>query len=140
MTTKRPIILACLDESARAPLVYRTAVAHAKSSGADLLLFQAVPLPLTQPEFGYVTPAELTDGLVKAAQEKLIEMKSAEVPSRVMVEVGVPWDAICRVAKSEGAALIVLGSHGYGGIDRLLGTTAAKVVNHAHCSVLVVRE
>jgi nucleotide-binding universal stress UspA family protein len=35
--------------------------------------------------------------------------------------------------------LIVIGSHGYGGLDRVLGTTAARVVNHALCSVLVVR-
>jgi nucleotide-binding universal stress UspA family protein len=35
--------------------------------------------------------------------------------------------------------LIVIGSHGYDALDRLLGTTAAKVVNHADRSVLVVR-
>jgi nucleotide-binding universal stress UspA family protein len=44
------------------------------------------------------------------------------------------------MARSVEADLIVIGSHGYAGFDRLLGTTAAKVVNHAHCSVLVVRE
>ncbi|MCU1281826.1 MAG: hypothetical protein JWM53_5372, partial [bacterium] len=27
----------------------------------------------------------------------------------------------------------------YGGLDRLLGTTAAKIVDHAPCSVYVVR-
>ena len=37
------------------------------------------------------------------------------------------------------ADLVVIGSHGYGGLDRLLGTTAAKVANRAPCSVLVVR-
>ena len=36
--------------------------------------------------------------------------------------------------------MIVIGSHGYGGLDRILGTTAARVVNHALCSVFVVRE
>ncbi len=36
--------------------------------------------------------------------------------------------------------LIVLGSHGYGGIDRLLGTTAAHVANRAERNVLVVHE
>ena len=33
----------------------------------------------------------------------------------------------------------MIGSHGYGGLDRILGTTAARVVNHALCSVFVVR-
>jgi nucleotide-binding universal stress UspA family protein len=57
----------------------------------------------------------------------------------IRVEVGTPWQAICTVAKGMNAELIVIGSHGYGAVDRLLGTTAAKVVNHADCSVLVVR-
>ena len=42
-------------------------------------------------------------------------------------------------SKVTGADLIVVGSHGYSGIDHLLGTTAARVVNHADRSVLVVR-
>ena len=46
---------------------------------------------------------------------------------------------MCDVAKEEACDLIVIGSHGYAGIDRLLGTTAAKIVNHAATSVLVVR-
>jgi len=32
-----------------------------------------------------------------------------------------------------------MGSHGYGFLERLVGTTAARIVNHARCSVLVVR-
>ena len=48
-------------------------------------------------------------------------------------------DAICSAAREHDVDLIVIGSHGYGILDRLLGTTAAKVVNHADRSVLVVR-
>lgn len=59
--------------------------------------------------------------------------------SRVLVEVGSPWQSICKVAKAEDVELIVLGSHGYSGLDHVLGTTAAKVVNHADRSVLIVR-
>ncbi len=50
-----------------------------------------------------------------------------------------PWDGICRAAREHDADMIVIGSHGYGALDRLLGTTAAKVVNHADRNVLVVR-
>jgi nucleotide-binding universal stress UspA family protein len=57
----------------------------------------------------------------------------------IEVRVGVPWEAICAAARDTGADLIVVGSHGYSTLDRFLGTTAAKVVNHAPCSVLVVR-
>ena len=34
--------------------------------------------------------------------------------------------------------LIVVGSHRYHGLDRVLGTVATKVVNHADRSVFVV--
>ena len=49
------------------------------------------------------------------------------------------WDGICHAARELDVDLIVIGSHGYGAIDRVIGTTAAKVVNHADRNVLVVR-
>ncbi len=42
-----------------------------------------------------------------------------------------PWQGLCTIAEGCEADLIVIGSHGYGGLDRVLGTTAARVVNHA---------
>jgi hypothetical protein len=48
-------------------------------------------------------------------------------------------DGIGRAAKELDVDLIAIGSHGYPSIDRLLGTVAAKVVNHADRNVLVVR-
>jgi len=44
------------------------------------------------------------------------------------------WRAVVEAAVRERADLIVIGSHGYGGIDRLLDTTAAKIVDHANRS------
>jgi nucleotide-binding universal stress UspA family protein len=52
---------------------------------------------------------------------------------------GFPWQAVCAAAVDESVDLIVIGSHGYSGIDHLIGTTAAKIVNHADRPVLVVR-
>jgi nucleotide-binding universal stress UspA family protein len=43
-------------------------------------------------------------------------------------------------AKTWGADLIVMGSHGRHGLDRLvMGSVAEAVASHAHCSVEVVR-
>ena len=51
-----------------------------------------------------------------------------------------PWLPICAAARAYDANLIVVGSHDKHGLsDRLLGTTAANVVNRADRSVLVVR-
>ena len=43
------------------------------------------------------------------------------------------------MAEKQHADLIVIGAQGYGILDRIMGTTAAKVVNHADRPVLVVR-
>ena len=47
---------------------------------------------------------------------------------------------ILRVAEEAGADLVVVGSHRPAMKDYLLGTNSARVVRHAHCSVLVARE
>ncbi|MGA7647033.1 MAG: universal stress protein, partial [Terriglobales bacterium] len=53
---------------------------------------------------------------------------------------GDPRGSILDEAKAWGADLIVLGSHGRHGWDRLLmGSVAESVAMHAHCSVEVIR-
>lgn len=54
---------------------------------------------------------------------------------------GSPQSAIVEEAKNWGADLIVVGSHGYGFLERIfLGSVSNAVVHHAPCSVLVVRK
>lgn len=137
-------ILTCLDASPRAPHVLAAAVDLARRTGAKLTLFRSVGLPpdVAHREIIGVSPNELMDRLVEQAKEEL-SRQGAELPRElldaVVVRVGTPWDAICSEAKELDVDLVVIGSHGYGGVDRLLGTTAARVVNHADRSVLVVR-
>jgi nucleotide-binding universal stress UspA family protein len=137
-------LLTCLDASPRAEHVLRVAVDLARRTGAKVTLFRSVGLPpeLTQDEVFGITPNTLLERLLENARADLAKWKDHVPPelfAGIEVRAGTPWSAICGEAKSEGADLIVIGSHGYGGFDRILGTTAAKVVNHAECSVLVVR-
>lgn len=56
------------------------------------------------------------------------------------LKLGKPADEILNVAKREKADLIVTGAKGLGAIGRiLLGSVSTRVVQHAHCGVLVVR-
>jgi universal stress protein F len=55
-----------------------------------------------------------------------------------VIRFGVPWRKILDAAEELDVDLIVMGSHGYEAVDRLLGTTAAQVANRAHRNVLVV--
>jgi nucleotide-binding universal stress UspA family protein len=55
--------------------------------------------------------------------------------------VGEPRAFILDEAKAWGADLIVLGSHGRHGLDRMLmGSVSESVALYAHCSVEVVRQ
>jgi nucleotide-binding universal stress UspA family protein len=136
-------IFTCLDASPRANKVLSTAIDLAKRSGAKLVLFRAVGIPpeLKDDIFG-VSPNELLERLLARNRDELAELAKgvpAELLETQSVHIGAPWDVICREAKEQKADLIVIGSHGYSGFDRVIGTTAAKVVNHADRSVLVVR-
>jgi nucleotide-binding universal stress UspA family protein len=54
---------------------------------------------------------------------------------------GDPRNILLDEAKSWGADLVVLGSHGFRGVDRLLvGSVSESVAMHAHCSVEVIRD
>jgi nucleotide-binding universal stress UspA family protein len=139
-------ILVGLDGSPRAAGVLDSALALAKAHGGKLTLVRAVGLPPDVPQdFWKATEEPLIDVLCKRAQGYLEECL-AHVPTELRaqeaarVAVGVPWQAVCDSARGLHADLVVIGSHGYGGLDRLLGTTAAKIVNHSNCTVLVVRE
>ena len=136
-------ILVGLDGSPQESVVLTSALDLAERLSAKLLLFRAVPLPVEIPSSALgVSPGALGDLLVEQARTQLAAAAAKVPPSLLeatLVELGSPWRAICDAAKKHAADLVVIGSHGYGGLDRVLGTTAAKVVNHADHSVLVVR-
>jgi nucleotide-binding universal stress UspA family protein len=75
--------------------------------------------------------------IVARAEEKL-RTGGFEVTSSI--EEGDPRDVILRHAETWPADLIVLGSHGRRGLDRLLiGSVSDAVARHAPCSVEIVR-
>jgi nucleotide-binding universal stress UspA family protein len=77
--------------------------------------------------------------LVEAASAVIRDAAPAVTVTTKIVE-GVPKDMIVQEARDWGADLIVLGSHGYGRMRRMvLGSVASAVVAKAPCSVQVVR-
>jgi nucleotide-binding universal stress UspA family protein len=58
-----------------------------------------------------------------------------------LVVVGTPYERIVETAEAENADLIVIATHGYTGLKHFyMGSTAERVVRHAPCPVLVVRD
>ncbi|MGH7294950.1 MAG: universal stress protein [Polyangiaceae bacterium] len=137
-------ILVGLDGSPRSPHVLAVASTIAKNQGAKLVLMRSVGLPPEVPQDLWRTTDEPLLEILRRTSAKYLEEQAATVPADLLekteVIIGVAWGSICDAAKRDDVDLIVVGSHGYSGLDHLIGTTAAKIVNHAHCSVLVVRE
>ncbi|MEO8845243.1 MAG: universal stress protein [Kofleriaceae bacterium] len=135
-------ILVALDDSERAPLVIDAASRLAELAGATLVLYQAIHVPAEVPSEVLVGHQSVEDVLVARAHGSL-EALAGRVQSgrveQIVTSLAIAWDGVCRTARERDVDLIVIGSHGYSGLDRVLGTTAAKVVNHADRNVLVVR-
>jgi nucleotide-binding universal stress UspA family protein len=64
---------------------------------------------------------------------------SASTDIKVEVRAGHPYKTILEVAEEKNVDLILITSHKPDLQDYFLGSTAAKVVRHARCSVLVIR-
>ena len=95
----------------------------------DIPAFVAAEVPNDVIKTAMKTAKETLDALIRAAGIKA----ESEVRS------GKPGPSILSSAEECSADLIIIGSHKPGLQDYFLGSTAARVVRHAQCSVLVMR-
>jgi universal stress protein F len=135
-------VLVALDGSKRAPGVFAAAAEFGIRFRATLHPFRVVSIP---PEFPAAAAGTHADPLAtKIIDEALVELRALVTPApglvvaEPVVHVGQAWRAILAASETLDAHVIVMGSHGYHGLDHVLGTTAAKVVNLAHRNVFVV--
>ena len=84
---------------------------------------------------------DLEAQFVEKAGERLQSLAQSQGLSQAgrYVEAGSPTLEIVRVAEEQGVDLIVIGSHGRHGLQRILGSTASGVLHTAPCDVLAVR-
>ncbi len=113
------------------------AAQHA-ATGASIILLNVVE---EIPNWAAVElPAGLIDKSLEASQSELKAIAAAAgMKVEVEVRTGHSYNTILEVAEEKHADLIIIASHRPGLQDYFLGSTAAKVVRHANCSVLVVR-
>ncbi|KAK2647793.1 hypothetical protein Ddye_015282 [Dipteronia dyeriana] len=79
----------------------------------------------------------ITDAVIKHALE-ICSQHKANVKTQVVI--GDPKEKICEVADNLPADLLVMGSHAFGPIKRmLLGSVSNYCANHAQCPVIVVK-
>lgn len=88
----------------------------------------------------YLKYPELREAGRAVAQRYVDKVAKAGFQAQEALRLGKPADEILTVAKQRKVDLIVTGAKGLGAIGRvLLGSVSTRVVQHATCSVLVVR-
>ena len=115
----------------------------ARALGAEMAFVHVVDSSLGYPTDIGVPPNELI-ALAKQEAKKLVndfrQRLSPQSAALEFIPVGGPATEIVNAAKEWPADLIVIGSHGRGGLQRaLLGSVAEGVMRHAPCPVMVVR-
>ncbi len=138
-------ILCALDFSETSPAVASYALGLAKCTGAQLLVLYVAP-SLNQYVGFHVPPTSIENfvGEIVSGAEKTMETFLQEnFPGTAVsgkVATGYAAEEILTLAEKEGADMIVMGTHGRTGIDRILfGSVAEKVVKSAKCPVLTIR-
>lgn len=99
-----------------------------------------VPMPYHFPAAGASWSGDHLLRLREQGQQALKDLGATIEGAQTHFLEGRPGQAICDFAEREVVDLIILGSHGYGGLDRLiLGSVAQFVSCHATCTVITVK-
>jgi nucleotide-binding universal stress UspA family protein len=138
-------IIVPVDFSQPSNNALRYAIRLAEQFGSILRLVHVVePAPFLN-DMSNVALIRSDAEIAKAAKVRLQALTQDEIeeliPVYAEVRIGKPYQEIIAAAKTTGADLIVIATHGYTGLKHaFLGSTAERVVRHAQCPVLVVRE
>lgn len=136
-------ILVATDGSEYSMDAVKHAVSIAKATGAKLTVLYVVSTFVeprrSAPAYNGLKKIFREEG--KKAVEKAKEIAKQEgIGAEAKILEGIPFEVIVEAAKEEKADLIVMGSHGHTGINKvLLGSVAERVIRRAPCAVTVVR-
>ena len=138
-------ILCAVDLSDHSKLVAEYAATMAKALNASVLVVYTAP-SLSQYVGFHVPPNTIENfvgEIVTGAEESMqafMNQNFAGVDAKSQVLVGYAAEEILNRAKEENVDMIVMGTHGRKGIDRILfGSVAEKVVKNANMPVLTIR-
>jgi len=138
-------ILVPVDFSKPSRKALACAIEFARRFEAKLICLHVLELPPSmEPDLTFTELEVLREGLFAATErtlQGLLKEASGKIPPENVLTTGSASREIIRIAEDRNADLIAMGAHGRDGPGRfLMGSTAERVVRHAHCPVLVVRE
>lgn len=137
-------VLIAIDFSTAAASVVKRGLAIAARDSARVSLIHVVDEPIFEKEYyDTILPreSEETSRQVELAHTHLQRVldTAGSRKAEVMALAGRPKIEISRYAEQHDIDLIVVGSHGNGGLGTVLGSTAGSLLHRAACDVLVVR-
>lgn len=150
-------ILIALDRSSHSDLVFEQALNLAKQDGAALMLLHGMPIEQHQGLFlhEFELSTEPLAHYASALQTELEQQREEAqqwlahysqqatdlgVTAEWKISLGDPGKAICELARTWDADVIVLGRRGLTGMmEMLMGSVSNYVVHHAPCTVLIVQ-
>lgn len=144
----KTILVACDgSELAKEALTHASAIAQAFMATLSVVTVSEPPPAFASSEIGWSVPATVYEEIHAAnvaAAKKIFaisrELSPVPIKDTIHVENSGPAEAIVETAVKIGADLIVMGSHGYRGLHRLiLGSQATKVLTHSKVPVLIVK-
>ena len=123
------------------------AIGLAKQNKSELTAISVVPSELMTPtdiDLTMTSKELISDKEMHEAETNVKAVKEAALKEGVAVKAfvmsGRSADAIIEIARDRNADLIVLGSHGRTGLEKLLmGSVAERVIVLSSCAVLVVK-
>ena len=139
-------ILTAIDFSENSESAFDYALILATQFDAELTIIHVINEPVDLR--GFYVPHISFEALEKEIEESAVKMMTEFCAARLgtftnyktEIITGIPYEEITLAASRINASLIVIGTHGRTGLDRILfGSTAERVVRSAGCSVLTVR-
>ncbi len=138
-------ILCAVDLSEHSKTIAEYALTLAKVMGAEVLVVYTAP-SLSQYVGFHVPPntiesfvGEIVSGAEKS-MDTFVSENFADVPAKGEVLTGYAAEEIVNKAEDENVDIIVMGTHGRTGLDRILfGSVAENVVKNAKPPVLTIR-
>lgn len=140
-------ILFATDFSECSDAAFEYAVLIARKFNARLMILHIINEPVDLrgfyvPHISFDTlEAEIESGAKKMLDDFCQKRLSESDEYQQEVIQGIPYDEIIKRAVADGCDLIVMGTHGRGGLDHLLfGSTAEKVVRKSPVPVMTIRQ
>ena len=130
-------ILIATDGSRYSDAAASEAIGIAKRCGGSLIV---ISIALSDKEI--ILPEDDEEMiLAKDNVKKIVELAEKEgIKKEGLTVKGKPHEAILETSKQKRADLIVVGSHGRTGLDRLLmGSVTERIIGHSESAVLVVK-